>query len=283
MRRDRRRGPYDDILSAVLFFLGVLLNFFALALSAPAFAQTAAGTFSTVNGQVQIQRAGVTIGAASGVGVNVGDRILTGASGHAVIILNDQSRLEIGPVSSIALDQFTVSGGAPSTRVSLFSGVLRSIVNAGTGGAANYEVHTPNAVAAVRGTKFDTAYTENVIRPGYQGCERYTDVSVYQGTVNLAPIASPNTGEDVGAGYEATLPCDRPATAPGPLAMTGAVSFDSAAAGGHGLFAAAMPGSGGAPPPACPVCEPVVAVVPVGGGGNPPPPPPPPPPPGAPP
>src|SRR5216684_2784048 len=252
--RDRPRRPYDAALSSVPFYLGVLLNFFALALGAPAFAQTAAGTFSTVSGQVQIQRAGVTIGAASGVGVNVSDRILTGASGHAIITLNDQSRLEIGPVSSIALDQFTVTGGTPSTRVSLFSGVLRSLVTAGTGGgAANYQVHTPNAIAGVRGTKFDTAYTENVIRPGYQGCDRYTDVSVYQGTVNLAPIANPTTGEDVGAGYEATLPCDRPATAPGPLAMTGAVSFDSAAAGGHGLFASSMPGSSGAPAPVSPV------------------------------
>ena len=90
MRRDRRRRLYDATLSAAVpFFLGVLLNFIALALSASAFAQTAAGTFSTVSGQVQIQRAGVTIGAASGVGVNVGDRILTGASGHAIITLND--------------------------------------------------------------------------------------------------------------------------------------------------------------------------------------------------
>jgi hypothetical protein len=261
MRRDRRK-PHDATLGAVLLLLGAL----ALVISGPAFAQTAAGSFATVTGQVQIQRAGATIGAASGIGVNVGDRILTGASGHAVIVLNDQSRLEIGPVSSITLDQFTVSGGATSTRVSLFSGVLRSLVNSATGGAAaNYQVHTPNAVAAVRGTKFDTAYTENVIRPGYQGCERYTDVSVYQGTVNLAPIASPNAGEDVGAGYEATLPCDKPATAPGPLAMTGAVSLDSAAAGGHGLFSGSMPGSSGAPPPACPVCGPVSAVT---GGGK---------------
>ena len=60
MRRDRRGGsPYDPTLSSVLFFLGVL----ALVISGPAFAQTAAGTFSTVSGQVQIQRAGVTIDA----------------------------------------------------------------------------------------------------------------------------------------------------------------------------------------------------------------------------
>jgi len=241
-------------------FLGAL----TLAISGPVFAQTAAGTFATVSGQVQIQRAGVTIGAASGVGVNVGDRIVSGASGHAVIMLNDQSRLEIGTLSSIALDQFTVTGGAASTRVTLFSGVLRSLVNSAIGGAANYQVHTPNAVAAVRGTKFDTAYTENAIRPGYQGCERYTDVSVYQGIVNLAQLASPNTGEDVSAGYEATLPCDSPATAPGPLAMTGAVSLDSAAAAAHGLFTGPMPGPGGAPPPPFGGPE-APAVVPVGG------------------
>ncbi|MGA7870907.1 MAG: FecR family protein [Candidatus Binatus sp.] len=227
-----------------------------LVVSAPALAQTAAGAFQSVSGQVQIQRTGgATIGAAAGVGVNVGDRIVTGAGGHAVIILNDQSRLELGPSSSITLDEFTVTGGATSTRVSLFSGVLRSLVNAASGGApANYQVHTPNAVAAVRGTRFDTAYTENVIRPGYQGCEKYTDVSVYQGTVNLAPIGNPALGQDVGAGYEATLPCDKPPTAPGPLAMTGAVSLDSATAGASTMFTGAAAASGGAPVPACPVC-----------------------------
>ena len=77
---------------------GALLLFSALLLvSRTAVAQTAAGSFQSVNGQVHVQRArGATIGAASGVGVNVGDRIITGPNGHAVIILNDQSRLELG-------------------------------------------------------------------------------------------------------------------------------------------------------------------------------------------
>jgi hypothetical protein len=267
MRRNRPKTHVAK-LGAVLLIVGAL----ALAGSAPAFAQAAAGSFASVSGPVQIQRGGATIGAASGVGVDVGDRILSGVGGHAVIVLTDQSRLEIGPASSITLDEFTISGGAPSTRVSLFSGVLRSVVNSATGGAAaNYQVHTPNAVAAVRGTRFDTAYTENVIRPGYKGCERYTDVSVYQGTVNLAPLSAPNAGEDVGAGYEATLPCDKAATAPGPLAMTGATSLDSATAGGGGAsggFIGSQPGSGGAPVPACPVCADMSPITTGGGGGG---------------
>src|SRR5208282_347093 len=228
MRRDRTNHRAG--VAARLLIVSALL----LLISGPVLAQTVAGSFQSVAGQVQIQRAGgATIGAAAGVGVNVGDRIITGPNGHAVIILNDQSRLELGPASSITLDEFTVTGGATATRVSLFSGVMRSLVSASSGGApADYQVHTPNAVAAVRGTRFDTAYSENVIRSGYQGCEKYTDVSVYQGTVNLAPVGTPNAGEDVHAGYEATLPCDKPPTGGGPLSMTGAVSLESANAGG---------------------------------------------------
>lgn len=246
MRRDRIH--YSAGVAAGLLLLSALL-----VVSRTALAQTAAGSFQSVSGQVQVQRSGgATIGAASGVGVNVGDRIITGANGHAVIILNDQSRLELGPGSSITLDQFALGGGP--TRVSLFSGVMRSLVSAASGGApANYQVHTPNAVAAVRGTKFDTAYSENVIRSGYQGCEKYTDVPVYQGTVNLANIGSTTTGEDVHAGYEATVPCDKPPTDGGPLSMTGAVSLESANAGGA-QFTGAAPGSSAAPVPSCPVC-----------------------------
>lgn len=265
MRRDR------SIHSARVGVELLLISALLLVVSGPARAQTAAGSFQTVSGQVQIQRSGgATIGAASGVGVNVGDRVITGANGHAVIILNDQSRMELGPASSITLDQFTVTGGATSTRVSLFSGVMRSLVNASSGGAAaDYQVHTPNAVAAVRGTRFDTAYSENVIRPGYQGCTKYTDVSVYQGTVNIAPAATPNAGKDIHAGYEATLPCDKPPTDGGPLSMTGAVSLDSANAGGAS-FTGAAPGSSAAPVPACPVCVDMTtgSTVGHGGGGN---------------
>jgi len=249
----------------------LLISALFLLVSGTALAQTAAGSFQSVNGQVQIQRTGgATIGAAAGVGVNVGDRIVTGAGAHAVIVLNDQSRLDIGPSSSIMLDQFTITGGGgASTRVSLFSGVMRSLVSAASGGTpADYQVHTPNAVAAVRGTRFDTAYTENVIRPGYQGCEKYTDVSVYQGTVNLAPVATPNAGQDIGAGYESTLPCDKPPTTPGPLAMTGATSLDSASSAGGAQFTGASPSSGGAPVPACPVCVNMTTLPPAGGHGG---------------
>src|ERR1700691_1949435 len=84
---------------------GVLLISALFFASRTAMAQTAAGSLQSVGGQVQIQRiGGATIGAASGVGVNVGDRIITGPNGHAVIILNDQRRLEPRAGGSIHVD-----------------------------------------------------------------------------------------------------------------------------------------------------------------------------------
>ena len=118
MRRDRINYS-AGVAARLLLFSALFL------VSRTAVAQTAAGSFQSVSSQVQIQRAdGATIGAASGVGVNVGDRIITRPNGHAVIILNDQSRLELGPASSITLDQFTIIGGATEMRVNLSSGVL---------------------------------------------------------------------------------------------------------------------------------------------------------------
>lgn len=247
----RSRTHLLSVLGAAVVWLS------ALSLAAPelAFAQAAAGSITVATGQVQLQRGGATSAATAGTAVNVGDRVVTGLDGHAGIVLSDQSRLELGPASAINIDQLG-GAGAPATHVSLFSGVLRSIVNATGGAAAAYEVHTPNAVAAVRGTRFDTAYSEGAVRPFYDGCSRYTDVSVYEGTVNLASSAAPNAGEDVGAGYEATVPCQFSPVPPGPLAMTGAASYGGGAGATSG-FAGAMPGASGAPSPGCPVCSPI--------------------------
>ena len=221
-----------------------------------AHAQQVAGTITQLSGSVQIQRAGATIGAASGISVDVGDRIITGAGGHAVIMLNDQSRMEVSPSSNITLDQFTLTGGTATTRVGLLSGALRSLVNAGTAGgaAANYEVHTPNAVAAVRGTDFDTSYSEGRARPGYQGCQRYTDVRVREGAVAISNLAHPTDVVDVQAGFETTVPCMLPPLNAGPLGIAGAAGPGTAGGGRSAAaaitgFSAPPPGIGSAPAP----------------------------------
>ena len=96
----------------------VWMSALALTFAAPgqAFAQAAAGSITIASGQVQVQRGATTLPAGAGTPVNVGDRVLTGLNGHAVIVLNDQSRLELGPASAINLDQLT-GAGAPANVV----------------------------------------------------------------------------------------------------------------------------------------------------------------------
>src|SRR5512135_2058286 len=135
-----RRGYACSGFGAEVLLMGALL----LVPAGPVLAQTAAGSFVSTNGQVQLQRSGgPAIAAAAGVGVNVGDKIITGARSRAVVMLNDQSRLELGTASAVRLDQFTTAGGSVSTRVTLLSGVLRSVVSGTSGGApSSYQVCT---------------------------------------------------------------------------------------------------------------------------------------------
>jgi hypothetical protein len=255
-----------DFYQAVSFFLVLIL----LAVFRPgqALAQAAnAGTISQVSGTVQIQRGAATIPATQGMPVQVGDRVITGDDGHVVVLLTDQSTLELGDSSNIEITQH--SGAA--TRVNLLAGVVRSFVNKTVGAAApNFEVHTPNAVAAARGTLFDTAFLSGVSRPTYGDIHTFTDVSVRDGVVNLANVNNLAGGVDIPAGYESTVAGTLNAAAPGPLGMTGAVSFGGPA-GTHtgvatGSLLAAVPT---VPPPSCPVCPPQPQ--PPGGGTTPPP------------
>jgi hypothetical protein len=248
--RDSARLTLISALVAVLLPLAIATQGFAQA--------PVAGTVSTASGAVQIQRATGLIAAVSGTAVNVGDRVITGVGGHAIITLTDGSALELGESSNMVIDNHALApaGGRAATQVSLFGGVLRSVVSA-TGGTPNFEVHTPNAVAAVRGTRWDTAYTEGESRPTYGDCRKFSDVVVYEGVVSLRNTTATN-GVDVPAGYEATVPCDVNSTLPGPIGMTGARGM------GVGGALANNPGTvvGGVPPPACPVCPVMPATTP---------------------
>jgi ferric-dicitrate binding protein FerR (iron transport regulator) len=208
-------------------FLLVLLVFFAVATSfgGEAFAQApAAGTVTTASGAVQLQRGGATIAVSQGMTVQVGDRIITGGDGHIVVLLSDQSTLELADSSTMVIDQHA---GA-STRVGLFGGTLRSFVNRTAGAAApDFQVHTPNAVAAARGTLFNTQFS----------LPDTTKVSVSDGVVNLANINNLPGGVDIPAGYEATVVGANGPTKPAPVSLTGSFPWfpaigSAAAAGG---------------------------------------------------
>jgi hypothetical protein len=172
-------------------------------------AETAAGTIFSASGPVEIQRGGATLAAKPGTLVKQGDKIVVGAHGHTVIMLSDQSKLELRPSTTITIDEYT-NGGATPTRIGLPSGILKSFVKGIYGSSANFEVRTPNAVGAVRGTDFYISCTQSSPELGnLPGVSVYTEVAVIEGTVTLTQLRAPDECVRVGTGNTATVPGDR--------------------------------------------------------------------------
>jgi FecR-like protein len=216
-------------------------------------AQTSAGTVTVLSGTASLQRAGNRLDVAVGTVVDVGDQI-TVSSGHLTITLTDGSLLKAGSTSVLVIDeQLLGPGGAvASTKIGLLAGILRAIDrHTSSGSPANFQVHTPNAILSVRGTKFDTSYSEGARRYGFGDSTRFTDVKTYEGRVGARNAALPSSEETmVNAGYETTIAGDSPPLSPGPLGMTG-IPF-----GDVDTFVGDAPGSAIAPPPAPPPAPP---------------------------
>jgi len=250
----RARSDGRDGMRLKLFWpLLAVLFYFALTTAAMAQAPMA-GSISSASGAVQIQRASGLIAATSGTPVNIGDRIITGAGGHAVITLTDGSQLEVGESSNMTIDNHVLApaGGRAETKVSLFGGVLRSVVSA-TGGTPNFEVHTPNAVAAVRGTDFLVSFSDGQRRFGYPGCETFTDISVVTGAVAVANMANPNVTVSVPEGFSTTVACGQAPLPPGP---SGLENMESGGLAAPGAVTAPPPGAAPAPAPPPPAPPP---------------------------
>ena len=172
-----------------------MLAVIGIAVSAPAArAQSTVGTITQLTGAANIQRAGATIAAASNMPVMLHDRIATEPNASLTISLVDSSSLQLGSASTLVIDDSVlVNGvGAPS-KVGLLQGDLHSlIVGAMKGSSTTFEVNTPNAIGAVRGTDFQM-HTDNNGRQGYPDCFQFTDLAVDNGTVQFAiPRLRPN-------------------------------------------------------------------------------------------
>src|SRR5579859_1231919 len=140
--------------------LTLLLFLLTLCIVPQAWAQAVAGSISALTGSATITRGSASIPAAYGTKVDVGDHIVTGAGSNVTVTLTDGSQIEITDSSNLTIDENTLNpdGTRASTKVSLLSGLVRSLVRSTAGTPPNFEVHTPNAVASARGTSFDVDY-----------------------------------------------------------------------------------------------------------------------------
>jgi len=183
-----------------------------------AWCQTTVGSITEITGTATLERGGRRLNARLGLAVQIDDKVASGPDGKLTVNLNDGSQLIIAESTSIVIRGSTVAGTTLPTPIQLLGGHLRSVVETSLGGVGtHFEVHTPNASSAVRGTDFETAYIEGKPCPGFPDCLRYTDVGVYKGTVEVTNPAAPRASVVVTEGYETTVPCDLAPSGPAPL------------------------------------------------------------------
>jgi hypothetical protein len=130
-----------------------------------------AGVVATMEGTVEIGRAGVWAPAVVGSNVEVGDVIRTGTPGRVRISLRDESVVNLGDASEMAVDEhvYDASAGEARSVLELLNGKVRAIVSEHyKEPKAAFEIKTVTAVSGVRGTDFvvvhdrDTALTQVV-------------------------------------------------------------------------------------------------------------------------
>ena len=239
----------------------LMLALIALGTASGAWAQTVAGSISAITGSATITRGGATIPAAYGAKIDVGDRIVTAAGGNVTVTLTDGSQIEVTDSSNLTFDENTLNpdGTRASTKVSLLSGLVRSLVRSTPGTPPNFEVHTPNAVASARGTSYDVDHQTGAQDDKYKNCTEFSHVSVYQGTVDVYNPTNPSSPSvQVKEGHKVTVPCGAgpilsgsswtSAAALGALGLLGAGGIAATVIGATGGFGGGGHGTPGPPP-----------------------------------
>ncbi len=204
----------------------------------------AAGSVTAIQGKVLILRGGNQLAGIYGTPVRVGDRVTTAPGSQVTITLDDGTQLQLAESSTLAIiaNRLNASGQRAETRVDLLGGLLHSLVRFAPGNAPNYEVHTPNAVAAARGTNYDTDYTKGTPRKETPGCLEFTDVSVFEGTVGVSNPTSSNKSElRLTGGQKTSIPCLLAPTAASAIGSSGGAAGGAGAAAG-GISSATIAG-----------------------------------------
>lgn len=124
------------------------------------------GKIKVLSGQVSIEREGKRIEAVLGAAVHRGDKVVTGPDGSAGILLDDDSRLSLGPNSRVSLAkfEFNLTSHDGDAEVAINKGTLSVIAGKLTRkNPKALRVRTPAAILAVRGTEFSVQIVDEVV------------------------------------------------------------------------------------------------------------------------
>lgn len=128
-------------------------------------AQPSAALIVAMTGDVRIQRRGETGSQQLKLTdrLELGDHLSTGSASSITIRFADTSELTLLQHSDLVFDQLSLLGdsGMVDSRMRLARGSAEARVKPRQDARARFEIHTPSAVSAVRGTEFRSTYQDN--------------------------------------------------------------------------------------------------------------------------
>jgi hypothetical protein len=171
--------------------LVLLLMLVFVAGASRASAQEQVGVVDAIEGQAEVLHAGASAwtALAEKAPVLLGDQLRTQAGAKLRVVLREDSVLQLGPGSQLAITEQLLAPTAVS-RFQLLFGTLRAIVTERYSQLrGRFEVETPTAIAGVRGTIFIAQYDPAQDETLVVGIEHVTHVSgrTEGGEVDLGP------------------------------------------------------------------------------------------------
>lgn len=166
----------------------------AFLVGSPAYAAAPDGVAVAVVQQAEIDGATGKVVLQAEAPIFTGNRIDTGPNGEAQIRFRDDTKLVVGPNSSLVIDAFIFSGETTAREVSI--NAVRGAFRFFTGDSPKdaYSIMTPTATIGVRGTEFDVTVES----------EGTTRVANFEGTTFICPRGTTQSGQGC---VEASEPC----------------------------------------------------------------------------
>nr|WP_158651928.1 FecR domain-containing protein [Marinobacterium profundum] len=120
---------------------------------------------SSVTGSAQMIRAGATVPEPlqQGAMLQLGDKVITAAESSVAIRFADDSILSLQASSQVQFDNLSAHGetGMVDTRMNLIEGRMITRVTPAVGPGSRFEIQTPSAISAVRGTEYRASVAAN--------------------------------------------------------------------------------------------------------------------------
>lgn len=132
-------------------------------------------------GQVQLIHADGSQAASlkSGTQIHLGDILRTGPKSNAAILFADSSAMTLHSYSEMRFDHLSAHGdtGMVDSRLHLIQGRLQTRVRPSVGPGSRFEIYTPSAISAVRGTVYRAAVTGDGTTSNIEVLEGKVEVS----------------------------------------------------------------------------------------------------------